>query len=340
MGWASEAKKLGVRANADTPEMAERALKYGAEGIGLCRTERMFNDSDRIEPFRDMIMAGDEESRRKILAKLERLQRRDFAKMFSVMRGRRVTVRLLDPPLHEFLPSPGGPASAKDRALQKRAAELAETNPMMGHRGVRVGITYPEIYEMQIRAILEAAADCAAKGVSVMPQIMVPQVGSSEELGRVKEMYEKARARTEAERGVRLDVSFGTMIEVVRACATAGRLARDAEFFSFGTNDLTQAVFSFSREDAEAKFLSRYLEDGILERNPFQTIDEEGVGSLVAEAVSAGRGARRMEIGVCGEHGGDPASVKFFHSAGLDYVSASPYRIPTAVVAAAQAALG
>ena len=339
LAWASEAKKLGVRANADTPEMAERALKYGAEGIGLCRTERMFNDSDRIEPFRDMIMAGDEESRRRILAKLERLQRRDFARMFSVMRGRRVTVRLLDPPLHEFLPSPGGPASAQDRALQKRAAELAETNPMMGHRGVRVGITYPEIYEMQIRAVLEAAADCAAKGVRAMPQIMVPQVGSAEELGRVKKMYERARARTEAERGGRLDVSFGTMIEVVRACATAGRLAGDAEFFSFGTNDLTQAVFSFSREDAEAKFLSRYMEDGILERNPFQTIDEEGVGKLVSEAVSAGRGARRMEMGVCGEHGGDPASVRFFHSAGLDYVSASPYRIPTAVVAAAQAAL-
>ena len=339
LAWAAGAKKLGVRANADTPEMAKRALKYGAEGIGLCRTERMFNDSDRIEPFRDMIMAGDGASRRRILAKLERLQRRDFARIFSVMRGKRVTVRLLDPPLHEFLPSPGGRAPGADKALQKRAAELAETNPMMGHRGVRVGITYPEIYEMQIRAILEAAADCAAKKIPVMPQIMVPQVGSAEELGRVRRMYEELRARVESERGARLRVSFGTMIEVVRACATAGKLAREAEFFSFGTNDLTQAVFSFSREDAEAKFLSRYMEDGILERNPFQTIDEEGVGKLVSEAVAAGRGARRMEMGVCGEHGGDPASVRFFHSAGLDYVSASPYRIPTAVVAAAQAAL-
>ena len=338
LAWAADAKKLGVRANADTPEMAKRALKYGAEGVGLCRTERMFNDSDRIEPFRDMIMAADGESRRAILAKLGRLQRRDFEKIFSVMRGKRVTVRLLDPPLHEFLPTPGSPGA--DKALQKRAAELAETNPMMGHRGVRVGITYPEIYEMQIRAVLEAAADCAAKGIEALPQIMVPQVGSAEELARVREMYERARGQVEAGRGVRLSVAFGTMIEVVRACATAGRLAQEAEFFSFGTNDLTQAVFSFSREDAEAKFLSAYLEGGILQRNPFQTIDAEGVGRLVSEAASEGRRARSMEMGICGEHGGDPGSVKFFHSAGLDYVSASPYRIPTAIVAAAQAALG
>ena len=332
LGWAAKAKRLGVRANADTPGMAERALGYGAEGIGLCRTERMFNDSDRIEPFRDMIMARGAGERKKILARLGRLQRRDFAKILSVMRGRRVTIRLLDPPLHEFLPAPGEGGGA----LQERARELAETNPMMGHRGVRVGITYPEIYEMQVRAILEAAADCASRGIDARPQIMVPQVGAAAELARVRAMYDEAKRSVESGRGVRLKVGFGTMIETVRACVTAGELAGQAEFFSFGTNDLTQAVFSFSREDAEAKFLSEYLEGGILERNPFQTVDRAGVGELVRAGVRAGRG---MEVGICGEHGGDPDSVAFFHSAGLDYVSASPYRIPTAIVAAAQAAL-
>ena len=339
LGWAAKIKKLGVRANADTPEMAERARGYGAEGIGLCRTERMFNDADRIEPFRDMIMARDVAERAKILAKLERLQRRDFARIFSVMRGKRVTVRLLDPPLHEFLPSPGESGSRANKALQKRARELAETNPMMGHRGVRVGITYPEIYRMQIRAVLEAAADCAAKNIEARPQIMVPQVGTASELERVRAMYDEARREVEARRGARLAVSFGTMMETVRACVTAGELAGSAEFFSFGTNDLTQAVFSFSREDAEAKFLSEYLEGGVLARNPFQTIDSAGVGELVRAGTVAGKKAKNMEVGICGEHGGDPDSVAFFHSAGLDYVSASPYRIPTAIVAAAQAAL-
>lgn len=299
----------------------------------------MFNDADRIEPFRDMIMARDGDARGKILAKLGRLQRRDFARIFSVMRGKRVTVRLLDPPLHEFLPSPGEAGSRAGGALQERARELAETNPMMGHRGVRVGITYPEIYRMQMRAILEAAADCAAKGIDARPQVMVPQVGTASELARVRAMYDGIKKEVESERGTRLSVNFGTMMETVRACVTAGELAGTAEFFSFGTNDLTQAVFSFSREDAEAKFLSQYLEGGILERNPFQTIDAPGVGELVRAGARAGRKSRRMEIGVCGEHGGDPDSVEFFHSAGLDYVSASPYRIPTAVVAAAQAAL-
>ena len=339
LGWAAKAKKLGVRANADTPEMAERARGYGAEGIGLCRTERMFNDADRIEPFRDMIMARGAAERAKILVRLERLQRRDFARIFSVMRGKRVTVRLLDPPLHEFLPSPGEYGSRAGGALQERARELAETNPMMGHRGVRVGITYPEIYRMQIRAVLEAAADCAAKNIEARPQIMVPQVGTASELERVRAMYDEARREVEARRGARLSVSFGTMMETVRACVTAGELAGSAEFFSFGTNDLTQAVFSFSREDAEAKFLSEYLEEGILSRNPFQTIDSSGVGELVRAGAAAGKKAKNMEIGICGEHGGDPDSVAFFHSAGLDYVSASPYRIPTAIVAAAQAAL-
>ena len=339
LGWAAKVKKLGVRANADTPEMAERARGYGAEGIGLCRTERMFNDADRIEPFRDMIMAKDAAERKRILAKLERLQRRDFAKIFSVMHGKRVTVRLLDPPLHEFLPSPGESGSRVNKALQKRARELAETNPMMGHRGVRVGITYPEIYKMQIRAVLEAAADCTAKKIEVRPQIMVPQVGTASELERVRAMYDEARREVEARRGTRLSVNFGTMMETVRACVTAGELASSAEFFSFGTNDLTQAVFSFSREDAEAKFLTEYLEGGVLARNPFQTIDSSGVGELVRAGTAAGKKAKNMEIGICGEHGGDPDSVAFFHSAGLDYVSASPYRIPTAIVAAAQAAL-
>ena len=347
--WARKGKRLGIRANADTPEAARLARKYGAEGIGLCRTERMFNAEDRIGLFVRMIMARDEVERRARLADLQRLQRSDFAKILKAMEGYPVTIRLLDPPLHEFLPNPeelagriaqmpGDEAAAQEPVLA-RARELAEVNPMMGHRGVRVGVTYPEIYEMQIKAVFEAAASLTRRGVRAMPQIMVPQVGSVEELDHIKGIYDAIRSEAERKNGRPVPVSFGTMIEVVRAAVTADRLASTAEFFSFGTNDLTQATYSFSREDAEGKFLPEYMEKGLLARNPFQTLDADGVGELMALAISKGREARPgMEVGICGEHGGDPDSVRFCHTAGVDYVSASPHRIPIATVAASQAA--
>jgi len=347
--WARKGKRLGIRANADTPEAARLARKYGAEGIGLCRTERMFNAEDRIGLFVRMIMARDGAERRARLAELQRLQRSDFAKILKAMEGYPVTIRLLDPPLHEFLPNPEelagriaqmpGDEAAAQKPVLARARELAEVNPMMGHRGVRVGVTYPEIYEMQIRAVFEAAASLARRGVRAVPQIMVPQVGSVEELDHIKRIYDDIRSEAERKNGRPVPVSFGTMIEVVRAAVTADRLASTAEFFSFGTNDLTQATYSFSREDAEGKFLPEYMEKGLLARNPFQTLDADGVGELMALAISKGRDARPgMEVGICGEHGGDPDSVRFCHAAGVDYVSASPHRIPIATVAAAQAA--
>ena len=309
----------------------------------------MFNAEDRIGLFVRMIMARDEAERRARLAELQRLQRSDFAKILKAMEGYPVTIRLLDPPLHEFLPNPEelagriaqmpGDEAAAQKPVLARARELAEVNPMMGHRGVRVGVTYPEIYEMQIRAVFEAAASLARRGVRAVPQIMVPQVGSSEELDHIKRIYDDIRSEAERKNGRPVQVNFGTMIEVVRAAVTADRLASTAEFFSFGTNDLTQATYSFSREDAEGKFLPEYMEKGLLARNPFQTLDADGVGELMALAISKGRGARPgMEVGICGEHGGDPDSVRFCHAAGVDYVSASPHRIPIATVAAAQAA--
>ena len=354
--WSQKAKKMTIRANADTPEMAKLARRYGAHGIGLCRTERMFNATDRIGMFVDMIMADTPQKRRAVLQKLGRLQKSDFVRILSAMEGYSVTIRLLDPPLHEFLPDPvelagrirGMEARKRDdggleqaRSVFERARELAEVNPMMGHRGVRVGITYPEIYEMQIRAVFEAAAECARRGIDARPQIMVPQVGSVTELDRIKLIYDTVRSGTGKGRGGRAPrISFGTMLEVVRACVTAGELARTAEFFSFGTNDLTQATFSFSREDVEGKFLPEYLDGEILERNPFQSIDTGGVGSLMRIGIAGGRGVKRnLEIGICGEHGGDPRSIRFCHEEGLSYVSASPHRIPIAIVAAAQAAL-
>jgi len=354
LGWARSFKALGVRANADTPEAARAAREGGAEGIGLCRTERMFNERDRIGLFVDMIMAENEARRREILAKLEVLQRNDFVKILRAMDGRPVTIRLLDPPLHEFLPNPAefGERMARlrkikakrkmeaERALQRRAADLAEVNPMMGHRGVRVGVTFPEIYEMQIRAVFEAAIALSKKRVRAVAQIMVPQVGSAAELLHVRAIYDRVAAEAEAKHKARPRISFGTMIEVVRAALTSGELARTAEFFSFGTNDLTQATFSFSREDAESKFLPEYIEKGLVSASPFQSIDEAGVGELMATSARAGRAARKgLEVGICGEHGGDPSSIMFCHGAGLDYVSASPHRIPIALVAAAQAAL-
>ncbi|RNJ78553.1 MAG: pyruvate, phosphate dikinase [Nitrosopumilus sp. H8] len=352
--WAQKAKKIGVRANADTPEAAKLARSFGGQGIGLCRTERMFNGRDRIGLFVEMIMAADEHSRARVLKKLGHLQKSDFARIFRAMEGYKVTIRLLDPPLHEFLPNPeelverihklekhddAGELEAA-KMLLYRARELAEINPMMGHRGVRVGVTYPEIYEMQIRAVFEALAEQSKKKIRTYPQIMIPQISSIAELDHIKRIYNTMRKEAEKKYKTRLNVSFGTMIEVVRAALTADELASTAEFFSFGTNDLTQGTFSFSREDVEGKFLPEYMEKEILERNPFQSIDTSGVGRLMEIGISHGRKARpNMEIGICGEHGGDPRSIVFCHRAGLSYVSASPHRIPIAIVAAAQAAI-
>ena len=352
--WAQKTKTLGIRANADTPEAAKLARKFGAQGIGLCRTERMFNGSDRIGLFVDMIMAENIEARTKILKKLGHLQKSDFIEILKAMKGYEVTIRLLDPPLHEFLPNPEELAE-KIRKLElkkatseikeaknilKRARDLAEINPMMGHRGVRVGITYPEIYEMQIRAVFEALVELTKQKVKAHPQIMIPQISSIEELNHIKKIFDSIEKEMETKHKMKLTVSFGTMIEVVRAALTANELVTTAEFFSFGTNDLTQGTFSFSREDVEGKFLPEYMEKELLERNPFQSIDENGVGSLMKIGIAMGRKVRpNMEIGICGEHGGDPNSIKFCHGEGLSYVSASPHRIPIAIVAAAQAAI-
>jgi pyruvate,orthophosphate dikinase len=352
--WAQKSKKIGIRANADTPVGAKLARQYGGQGIGLCRTERMFNGRDRIGLFVDMIMAKTIEDRKKVLKKLGELQKSDFIEILKAMEGFEVTIRLLDPPLHEFLPNPEELANKIHKLETKketkelkdltvifnRARELAEINPMMGHRGVRVGITYPEIYEMQIRAVFEAAAFLAKKKVDAHPQIMIPQVSSIEELNHIKKIYDSIKQEIEKKYKMKLKINFGTMIEVVRAALTANELAGTAEFFSFGTNDLTQATFSFSREDAEGKFLPEYIEKELLERNPFQSIDVNGVGSLMEIAIEKGRKLKpKMEMGICGEHGGDPNSIKFCHGANLSYVSASPHRIPIAIVAAAQAAI-
>ena len=352
--WAQKTKTLGIRANADTPDGAVLARKFGAKGIGLCRTERMFNGSDRINLFVEMIMAENIEERSKILKKLGQLQKSDFIQILKAMEGYEVTIRLLDPPLHEFLPNPeelvekiqklkaSGNMSEVNKAeiVLKRARELAEINPMMGHRGVRVGITYPEIYEMQIRAVFEALVELTKKKVKAHPQIMIPQISSIAELNHIKKIYDIIKKETETKYKMKLKINFGTMIEVVRAALTADELATTAEFFSFGTNDLTQGTFSFSREDVEGKFLPEYMEKELLERNPFQSIDVTGVGSLIKIGIAAGRKVRsNMEVGICGEHGGDPSSIKFCHAEGLSYVSASPHRIPIAIVAAAQAAI-
>lgn len=355
LGWARGIKKIGVRVNADTPEAVRMAREYGAEGVGLCRTERMFNEKDRIGLFVDMIMAKTIEKRKEILSKLETLQRNDFVKILRAMDGRPVTIRLLDPPLHEFLPNPAQFAERlarlkkikatkkieQEKAMQQRALELAEVNPMMGHRGVRVGVTFPEIYEMQIRAVFEAAIELSRKKIRSTPQIMVPQVSSAAELLYVRKIYDRINEEMSKKHKAHPSIAFGTMIEVVRAAITSGKIAKTAEFFSFGTNDLTQATFSFSREDAEGKFLPEYMQKDLIEANPFQSIDVSGVGELMQISIKAGRAARHnIEVGICGEHGGDPASIVFCHKAGINYVSASPHRIPIATVAAAQAALG
>jgi pyruvate, orthophosphate dikinase len=353
--WSSEMKGIKIRANADTVESAALAHRYGAEGIGLCRTERMFNHHDRIVQFVNMIMAQDESERRQALAELEPLQRSDFKAILSEMKGLPVTIRLLDPPLHEFLPneedlmqkifelkSRGGKTSEITRIekILHRVHELSEINPMLGHRGVRMGISFPEIYETQIRSICEAAAELTGERIAVEPQIMVPQIGLVEELAVVRQIFESVKREVEHRHKVKLKIKFGSMIEVVRACLVADEIAHLADFISFGTNDLTQATFSFSREDAEGKFLPFYLEKGIVSVNPFQSIDTKGVGRLMKVAIDMSRGVKKdIEIGICGEHGGDPRSIEFCSNIGLDYVSTSSHRIPIAILAAAQSAI-
>ena len=388
LSWADEVAYLRVMANADTPEDAARALKFGARGIGLCRTERMFNAVDRLPIVIEMIVAETAEQRQHALDRLLPIQRSDFRKLFETMSPLPVTIRLLDPPIHEFLP---GEIQLKDdiekllhlknsvqgldvlsgalslvsqknkseekipemvdvalieKALEtkqlmlRKVRELTEVNPMLGHRGVRLGITYPEIYRMQIQAILEAEAECAAKGIEVHPQMMVPQVCSVEELKWVREYMDEIKASVEQQSGQQLNCRFGTMIEVVRACMRADSLASQADFFSFGTNDLTQATFSFSREDAENKFLPMYNKNGILKDNPFEVLDEKGVGKLMQLAMQWGRGVKQdLSVGICGEHGGHPASIEFCQRAGLNYVSCSAPRVPVARLAAAHALL-
>lgn len=348
MGWADEFRRLKVRANAETPLDAETARKFGAEGIGLSRTEHMFFDPERIGAVRQMIMAGDERGRRLALDRLLPFQRRDFTDLFRIMAGLPVTIRLLDPPLHEFLPH--GEAELAEiaealgmntAAIHQRAAELAETNPMLGHRGCRLGISFPEIYEMQARAIFEAALDIAVEtGHAPVPEIMIPLVGLKRELEITRGQIETVAQAVFTERGAKIAYSIGTMIELPRAAITADTIATAADFFSFGTNDLTQTVFGLSRDDA-GKFLPRYIETGILAKDPFVTLDIEGVGAMVRIAAEKGRSVKPdLKLGICGEHGGDPASIAFCEEIGLDYVSCSPYRVPVARLAAAQAAIG
>jgi pyruvate,orthophosphate dikinase len=391
LGWADEVAKLKVMANADTPDDARRALKYGAVGIGLARTERMFNDVERLPVVIEMIVADTPEQRQAALDKLLPLQRKDFRELFEVMSPNPVTIRLLDPPIHEFLPDEHQlerelvelhrlgettrgmavlagalgllhtpvqirhdidsmrrlvdpalveEAIAKKETMLRKVRALHETNPMLGHRGVRLGISFPEIYQMQIRAILEAAADCAKMGIEVHPQIKVPQVCTKQELIKVKSYVDVIHEEIAQRYGHPVSFKFGTMIEVVRACMRAESLAEMAEFFSFGTNDLTQATFSFSREDAENKFLPLYNQSGILQDNPFEVLDVKGVGKLMQLAVEWGKLRRpNLHVGICGEHGGHPASIAFCHTAGLDYVSCSGPRVPVARLAAAHAAL-
>jgi pyruvate, orthophosphate dikinase len=331
--WADAARRLKVRANADTPEDAAKARELGAQGIGLCRTEHMFNADDRLPVVREMIMAGNEEERRAALDRLLPMQQADFEGIFEAMAGLPVTIRLLDPPLHEFLPEL---EEATSDAMRERIKQLREANPMLGTRGCRLGLMYPEIYEMQVRAIVRAAI-AVRQRTDDAPQveIMHPLVAFEEELRRLRELTVRI-----AEEEGQLDYLVGTMIELPRACIRADEIAGHADFFSFGTNDLTQTALGFSRDDAEGKFLTTYLEDDVLERNPFEVLDETGVGDLMRIAVERGRGVKgEIKLGICGEHGGEPRSVAFCHRIGLDYVSCSPYRVPLARLAAAQAAL-
>ena len=333
LGWADELRRLRVHANADTPEDVAKAREFGAEGIGLCRTEHMFMAEDRLPIVREMILARDEEERRGPLERLLGMQQGDFEGIFEAMAGLPVTIRLLDPPLHEFLPPL---EEATSEAMRDRIRQLHEANPMLGTRGCRLGLQFPEIYEMQVRAIVRAARAVSERtGEAPLVEIMHPLVGFREELARLRELTERVAAEEPS-----VAYLCGTMIELPRACLRADEIAEEADFFSFGTNDLTQTALGFSRDDAEGKFLTYYLEHGILEQNPFEVLDEEGVGDLMRIAVERGRGAKPgIKLGICGEHGGEPRSVAFCHRLGLDYVSCSPYRVPLARLAAAQAAL-
>ena len=347
MGWADEIRTLKVRTNADTPHDAEVARKFGAEGIGLCRTEHMFFDPNRIAHMREMIIASNEADRRAALAKLLPYQRDDFKGLFVAMDGLHVTIRLLDPPLHEFLPQKENEQReiAKElgvdvEVIKNRVAQLHEANPMLGHRGCRLGVTYPEIYEMQAQAIFEAAVEASKElGKQVEPEVMIPLVGTKKELDLMKAAVDKMAEEVMAKAGKKFNYTVGTMIELPRAALTADKIAETAEFFSFGTNDLTQTTLGMSRDDAGA-FLPEYVRKGIYARDPFASIDEEGVGEMVRIAVEKGRKTRpNIKLGICGEHGGDPATIDFCHRVGLTYVSCSPYRVPIARLAAAQAAV-
>ena len=347
MVWADKVRRLKVRANAETPLDSRTAREFGAEGIGLCRTEHMFFDANRITAVRQMILAEDEAGRRAALAKLLPEQRKDFTELFEIMSGLPVTIRLLDPPLHEFLPHAeeefadvASAAGVPVDVLKRRATELHEFNPMLGHRGCRLGVTYPEIYEMQARAIFEAAVDVAQKsGDAPIPEVMVPLVATRRELELMKAVIDKTAEAVFAEKGRRVEYLVGTMIELPRAALKASEIAEVGEFFSFGTNDLTQTALGVSRDDA-ARFLTSYVEQGIYPKDPFVSLDVEGVGELISIAKERGRKTRSsLKLGICGEHGGDPASIAFCEEAGLDYVSCSPYRVPIARLAAAQAAL-
>jgi len=346
MEWADTARTMEVRTNADTPHDAEKAREFGAQGIGLCRTEHMFFEGDRIRAMREMILADDEEGRRKALDKLLPYQRKDFYGLFKAMKGMPVTIRLLDPPLHEFLPQDEKEiASIADEMgvttdrLKSKMESLHELNPMLGHRGCRLGITYPEITEMQTRAIFKAAVELAIEGQQVVPEVMIPLVGNITEFRHQKEVVEKTAKEVMEASGQSIKYMIGTMIEVPRGALTADEIAKEAEFFSFGTNDLTQMTLGFSRDDV-GKFVPIYLKQGILEKDPFQTLDQTGVGELVKTAIQKGRSTRSdIKLGICGEHGGEPSSVEFCHRVGLNYVSCSPFRVPIARLAAAQAAL-
>jgi pyruvate,orthophosphate dikinase len=346
MAWVDEIRDMNVRTNADAPEDALKALKFGAQGIGLCRTEHMFFGEERIKAMRKMIISETESERREALETLLPYQKQDFIEIFEAMEGLPVTVRLLDPPLHEFLPDEEEEvqALAKDlkipiRDLKRKIRLLKEFNPMLGHRGCRLGITYPEITEMQSKAILEAAIHLKREGKKVLPEIMIPLIGTSEEFIHQHEVVDHTAAEVFEEEGETVEYKVGTMIEIPRAAIVADKIAEDAEFFSFGTNDLTQMTYGYSRDDA-GKFLEVYLNEGILKDDPFQILDEEGVGSLVKMATEKGREVKKdLKVGICGEHGGDPSSVRFCYNLGLNYVSCSPYRVPVARLAAAQAKL-